>query len=411
MNDLNLKTKESALFALNSLPDSRTNLQTNCIKEYFKQFEFFNDKNDEFVYKYAATAVLAVTEITGCDILRDNEEYDSWCILLHGFCENVFNGMVEHYQPGKVFGIISEDTNRCKYHKGNLRTLEKLCIFACIPAYNVDIIYSIQLKNSREILEENKIVAVTIEDNCGKDDLNKSGITLANATEEFLIKSLFDEKDTYNMESFYYHFLLTYKIFLPNIVNLCKFIENSLELNKSVEKIFQFVYHWVDFHFEDFETNLNLINFLNKFIDLFKKISSPVCHYDEMLLELCSVKASIIDFKLVFDSQNCKKDYKFLVDTNGNYKKLFILSSNTNLVDLKGFEIISINSINVMNMDFKSLLSIQYLNSSEMNLQIRYNFLDINKMQDEYWLIHSNEVPCQYDDKCCHSFVILYIML
>lgn len=82
----------------------------------------------------AEHAVLAVIDETGKELIVHNEVLDSYCVLIHGLCEQLDVSKTKTtriYNVGDAFGVCDLTTDVIKF-EGFMRTLWENCAFLCV---------------------------------------------------------------------------------------------------------------------------------------------------------------------------------------------------------------------------------------------------------------------------------------
>ncbi|KAF3838756.1 hypothetical protein F7725_010524 [Dissostichus mawsoni] len=233
--------------------------------------------------------VFAVVERAGTIVLNDGEELDSWSVILNGSVEVTYpEGRTEILCMGNSFGV--SPTMEKEYMKGVMKTKVDDCQFVCIAQQDYCCILNQVEKNMQKVEEEGEIVMVKEHRELDRTGTRKGHIVIK-GTSERLTMHLVEEHSVVD-PTYIEDFLLTYRTFLssPMVVGrklLEWFHDPSLR-----DKVTRVVLLWVNNHFNDFEGDLAMTQFLEEFENnLEKEVSIKNLHmnYSINVLQICQL--------------------------------------------------------------------------------------------------------------------------
>lgn len=225
---------------------------------------------------FCSVMVFAVVEKAGTIVMNDGEELDSWSVLINGHVEIEpsagSGGEKEELQVGDSFGILP--TMDKLYHQGVMRTKCDDCQFVCITQTDYyRILHQGEENTRRHESEDGHLVMVTELRDAGSA---RRGHVVIRGTPERLMIQLIEENSVID-PTYVEDFLLTYRTFIdnPNQIaqQLLTWFENedaplsshatAQEIRDRVSRV---VLLWVNNSFTDFETDSDMIDFLETFI-------------------------------------------------------------------------------------------------------------------------------------------------
>ncbi|XP_064621148.1 rap guanine nucleotide exchange factor 6-like isoform X4 [Lineus longissimus] len=247
-------------------PADRNEDDIEILLDFMQHFPAFMNMTLATRREFCAVMVFAVVEKAGTIVMNDSEELDSWSVILNGQVEIVRpDGRIEELTMGDSFGITP--TMEKLYHKGTMRTMIDDCQFVCIAQADYYRILHQGEENTIRHEEEGKVTLVT--EKRLLDGGRKAQITIR-ATAERLMTHLVDEHSSVD-PTYVEDFLLTYRTFLKSPVD----VANKLLLwfNDPIlkDRVTRVVLLWVNNHFNDFETEPVMSDFLEKFEKLLER--------------------------------------------------------------------------------------------------------------------------------------------
>uniref|UniRef100_A0A8C2VWH5 Rap guanine nucleotide exchange factor 6 n=1 Tax=Chinchilla lanigera TaxID=34839 RepID=A0A8C2VWH5_CHILA len=206
--------------------------------------------------------IFEVVEQAGAVILEDGQELDSWYVILNGTVEISHpDGKVENLFMGNSFGIAP--TLDKQYMHGIVRTKVDDCQFVCIAQRDYWRILNHVEKNTHKVEEEGEIVMVHEHRELDRSGTRKGHIVIK-ATPERLIMHLIEEHSIVD-PTYIEDFLLTYRTFLESPLDVGIKLLEWFKIDSLRDKVTRIVLLWVNNHFNDFEGDPAMTQFLEEF--------------------------------------------------------------------------------------------------------------------------------------------------
>uniref|UniRef100_A0A286XFD2 Rap guanine nucleotide exchange factor 6 n=1 Tax=Cavia porcellus TaxID=10141 RepID=A0A286XFD2_CAVPO len=223
----------------------------------------------EFMHQLPAFANMTMSvrrellvEQAGAVILEDGQELDSWYVILNGAVEISHpDGKVENLFMGNSFGITP--TLDKQYMCGIVRTKVDDCQFVCIAQRDYWRILNHVEKNTHKVEEEGEIVMVHEHRELDRSGTRKGHIVIK-ATPERLIMHLIEEHSIVD-PTYIEDFLLTYRTFLESPLDVGIKLLEWFKIDNLRDKVTRIVLLWVNNHFNDFEGDPAMTQFLEEF--------------------------------------------------------------------------------------------------------------------------------------------------
>ncbi|XP_074649386.1 rap guanine nucleotide exchange factor 6-like isoform X2 [Tubulanus polymorphus] len=268
MNE-SIHVRDTVRECLEKDPADRTEDDIEVLLEFMQHFNAFSCTNMTLATRreFCAVMVFAVVEKAGTIVMNDGEELDSWSVILNGQVEVIRpNGTTDILEMGSSFGITP--TMEKLYHKGVMITRIDDCQFVCIAQADYYRILHQGEENTVRHEEEGKVTFVT--EKRVLDGGNRKGHIVIRATPERLLSHLVEEHSPVD-PTYVEDFLLTFRTFLDSpmeVANKLQIWFNDPNLRDRVTRV---VLLWVNEHFNDFESNPELGEFLEKFERLLER--------------------------------------------------------------------------------------------------------------------------------------------
>ncbi|XP_076440019.1 rap guanine nucleotide exchange factor 2-like [Babylonia areolata] len=239
----------------------RTDDDIEILMDFMQHFRAFASLSHMTRKALCHVMVFAVVPHEGTTVMKDGEELDSWSVILNGWVEvSHLDGTREHLQMGDGFGITP--TMQKMYHKGKMVTLTDDCQFVCIAQQDYYRILHQEEENTRKHEEQGQVVMVT--EHREFDGGNRIGHIVIRGTAERLMQHLVEDHSTLD-PTYVEDFLLAFRSFLPNPSLLADRLLTWFNNPTLRPKVTRVVLFWVNNHFNDFETNPALCEFLEHF--------------------------------------------------------------------------------------------------------------------------------------------------
>ncbi|XP_038610855.1 rap guanine nucleotide exchange factor 2 isoform X3 [Tachyglossus aculeatus] len=243
-------------------PIDRTDDDIEQLLEFMHQLPAFANMTMSVRRELCAVMVFAVVERAGTIVLNDGEELDSWSVILNGSVEVTYpDGRTEILCMGNSFGV--SPTMDKEYMKGVMRTKVDDCQFVCIAQQDYCRILNQVEKNMQKVEEEGEIVMVKEHRELDRTGTRKGHIVIK-GTSERLTMHLVEEHSVVD-PTFIEDFLLTYRTFLSSPMEVGKKLLEWFNDPSLRDKVTRVVLLWVNNHFNDFEGDPAMTQFLEEF--------------------------------------------------------------------------------------------------------------------------------------------------
>ncbi|PAV79963.1 hypothetical protein WR25_15592 isoform C [Diploscapter pachys] len=277
--------KDCVREALEKEPSERNSEDISVLMEFMSHMSSFHRLPMSIKRELCLKMVFAVVNDAGTIVMQHNEKLDSWTVIVNGCVEVVKpNGDRVEYKLGDSFG--AEPISTVQYHEGEMRTLVDDCEFVLVEHRDF---CSIMSQVDEHIVREEDDSKNTILEKEKRTVGNQSGLILIKGKPDRLIQHLVDERDHSVDPNYVDDFLLTYRVFIhdPTVI----FEKLMLWFADSVyrDKVARIVLLWVNNHYNDFETNKEMLRLLERFEGALERDGM---HSQQSLLNIaCSVKA------------------------------------------------------------------------------------------------------------------------
>uniref|UniRef100_A0A182ILI5 Rap guanine nucleotide exchange factor 2 n=1 Tax=Anopheles atroparvus TaxID=41427 RepID=A0A182ILI5_ANOAO len=303
-----LSVRDTVRECLEKDPSDRTVDDIEVLLEFTQKLKAFTNMTFAVRRALCSVMVFAVVEKAGTVVMNDGEELDSWSVLINGHVEIEHNtGEVEYLHYGDSFGIMP--TMDKLYHRGVMRTKCDDCQFVCITQTDY---YRIQHQgedNIRKIEEDGHVVMVTELRNSTGENGTRKGYVVIRGTVERLMHQLVEDT-TQTDPNYVEDFLLTFRTFISNPIDISKQLlkwfnvdtgsneeggadgtgsndhvdgaaasmAHHVSLGSSsssdsvlCDRVTRVVLLWVNNHFTDFDTDPQMMEFLEIFESALEK--------------------------------------------------------------------------------------------------------------------------------------------
>lgn len=253
-------------------PTDRTEDDIETLLEFTQKLKAFTSMTLTVRRAFCSVMVFAVVEKAGTVVMNDGEELDSWSVLINGHVEIEATTEREELQVGDSFGILP--TMDKLYHHGVMRTKCDDCQFVCITQNDYyRILHQGEENTRRHESEDGQLVMVTELRDAGSA---RRGHVVIRGSPDRLMVQLIEENSVID-PTYVEDFLLTYRTFIenPNQIaqQLLTWFENedaplscTATAQEIRDRVSRVVLLWVNNSFTDFETDSDMIDFLETFI-------------------------------------------------------------------------------------------------------------------------------------------------
>ncbi|XP_060559631.1 rap guanine nucleotide exchange factor 6-like isoform X10 [Ruditapes philippinarum] len=262
-----LPVRDAVRECLEKDPADRKDDDIEILLDFMQHFRAFANMTLATRRALCAVMVFAVVEKAGTIVMKDGEELDSWSVILNGSVAiETGDGEVKYLQLGDSFGITP--TMEKLYHHGQMHTISDDCQFVCIAQSDYYRILHQGEENTKRHEEGGKVVMVT--EHRVFDGGNRKGHIVIRGTPERLMLHLVEDHNVVD-PTYVEDFLLTYRTFLPSPTQLTNKLLQWFEDPALRAKVTRVVLLWVNNHFNDFEMNADMCEFLEQFEDLLER--------------------------------------------------------------------------------------------------------------------------------------------
>ncbi|KAL3876620.1 hypothetical protein ACJMK2_034439 [Sinanodonta woodiana] len=262
-----LPVRDAVRECLEKEPKERKEDDIVVLLDFMQHFRAFANMTLATRRELCAVMVFAVVEKAGTIVMNNGEILDSWSVILNGQVEITRpDGSCEILQMGDSFGTKPTVEKQCHY--GTMHTLVDDCQFVCIAQEDYYQILHKGEENTQRHEEKGRVVMVT--ERREFDGGNRKGHIVIRGTPERLMQQLVEDHSVVD-PTFVEDFLLTYRTFLPNAIELCTKLLQWFEVPALRAKVTRVVLLWVNNHFNDFETDNDMCEFLEAFEQLLER--------------------------------------------------------------------------------------------------------------------------------------------
>ncbi|XP_066148648.1 rap guanine nucleotide exchange factor 6 isoform X3 [Euwallacea fornicatus] len=258
-----LAVRDRVRDCLEKEPSERTEDDIEALLEFTQHLKAFTNMTLAVRRALCAVMVFAVVEKAGTIVMNDGEELDSWSVLVNGCVEVVITGEENQtLSMGDAFGILP--TMDKLYHKGLMITKCDDCQFVCITQSDYYRILHQGEENTRRHEEDGNLVLVTELRGSAESGSNRRGHVVIRATPQRLSHQLIEENSLTD-PTYVEDFLLTHRVFTPSPLCIANQLLEWFKDPEVRDRVTRVVLLWVNNHFTDFETDPDMIEFLENF--------------------------------------------------------------------------------------------------------------------------------------------------
>ncbi|KAM4870801.1 rap guanine nucleotide exchange factor 6 isoform X1 [Urocitellus parryii] len=372
-------------------PADKTDDDIEQLLEFMHQLPAFANMTMSVRRELCSVMIFEVVDQAGAIILEDGQELDSWYVILNGTVEiNHPDGKVENLFMGNSFGITP--TLDKQYMRGIVRTKVDDCQFVCIAQQDYWRILNHVEKNTHKVEEEGEIVMVHEHRELDRSGTRKGHIVIK-ATPERLIMHLIEEHSIVD-PTYIEDFLLTYRTFLKSPLDVGIKLLEWFKIDSLRDKVTRIVLLWVNNHFNDFEGDSAMTQFLEEFE---KNLEDTKMNGHLRLLNIaCAAKAKWRQVVL----QKASRESPLNFSLNGGSEKGFgifveAVEPGSKAADAglkRGDQIMEVNGQNFENITFAKALEI-LRNNTHLALTVKTNIFVFKELlsrieQEKYGVPH-----------------------
>uniref|UniRef100_A0A673GTE9 Rap guanine nucleotide exchange factor (GEF) 6 n=1 Tax=Sinocyclocheilus rhinocerous TaxID=307959 RepID=A0A673GTE9_9TELE len=357
----------------------RTDDDIEQLLEFMHQLPAFANMTMSVRRELCRVMMFEVVEQEGTIILQDKQELDLWYVILNGAVEISYgDGRTEILCMGNSFGI-SPSLDR-QFMNGVVCTKGDDCQFVCIAQEDYCRILNHVEKNTHKVEEEGEIVMVKEHRELDRSGTRKGHIVIK-GTPERLIMHLVEEPSVVD-PTYIEDFLLTYRTFLSSPMEVGKKLLEWFKVDSLRETVTRIVLLWVNNHFNDFEGDPVMTQFLEDFEKLLD--SSKMKGHLRLLNIACAAKAKCRQITL----QKPSRESPLFFTVQGGSERSFGIfvetveeASKAAEAGLKrGDQIMEINGQNFENISYSKAMDI-LKNNTHLSLTVKTNIFVFKELQ------------------------------
>ncbi|XP_037926120.1 rap guanine nucleotide exchange factor 2 isoform X3 [Hermetia illucens] len=389
-----LNVRDAVRDCLEKDPSERTEDDIETLLDFTQTLKAFTNMTLAVRRALCSVMVFAVVDKAGTMVMSDGEELDSWSVLINGHVEiEHSNGEKEELQVGDSFGILP--TMDKLYHRGVMRTKCDDCQFVCITQTDYYRIQHQGEENTKRHEENGQVVMVTELRLSGPDPGTslRRGHVVIRATVERLLLQLIEENSMTD-PTYVEDFLLTHRTFIDNSQEVAQQLLTWFE-NEDVsplqttatpteirDRVTRVVLLWVNNHFTDFETDPQMMGFLETFESGLEK--KNMFGQLRLLHIACAAKARTRNVTLTRSSRD--EDLHFTIIggyEHGGYG-IFIskVEKKTKAEDVglkRGDQILEVNGQSFEHVKYNRAMEI-LMSSTHLSITVKSNLLAFKEM-------------------------------
>ncbi|XP_065143701.1 rap guanine nucleotide exchange factor 6 isoform X3 [Paramisgurnus dabryanus] len=369
----------------------RTDDDIEQLLEFMHQLPAFANMTMSVRRELCRVMMFEVVEQEGTIILQDKQELDLWYVILNGAVEISYgDGRAEILCMGNSFGITPSLDRQ--FMSGVVRTRGDDCQFVCIAQEDYCRILNHVEKNTHKVEEEGEIVMVKEHRELDRSGTRKGHVVIK-GTPERLIMHLVEEPSVVD-PTYIEDFLLTYRTFLSSPMEVGKKLLEWFKVDSLRDTVTRIVLLWVNNHFNDFEGDPVMTQFLEDFEKLLD--SSKMKGHLRLLNIACAAKAKCRQVTL----QKASRDSSLLFAVQGGSERgfgIFIESvevgSKAADAGLKrGDQIMEINGQNFENISYSKAMDF-LKNNTHLSLTVKTNIFVFKELQSRMKHEKKNGAP------------------
>ncbi|XP_053319287.1 rap guanine nucleotide exchange factor 6 isoform X3 [Spea bombifrons] len=352
-------------------PTDRTDDDIEQLLEFMHQLPAFVNMTMSVRRKLCSVMIFEVVEQAGATILHNGQELDSWYVILNGTVEISYpDGKSENLCMGNSFGINPSLDKQ--YMNGVVKTKVDDCQFVCIAQQDYWRILNHVEKNTHKIKERGEIVMVNEHRELDRSGTRKGHIVIQ-GTPERLIMHLIEEHSIVD-PTYVEDFLLTYRTFLSSPLEIGSKLLEWFQVDSLRDKVTRVVLLWVNNHFNDFEGDPAMTQFLEEFENNLE--NAKMKGHLRLLNIACAAKAKWRQVTLLKPSRDSPLYFTFLGGSDkgfGIFVESVDAASKAAEAGLKrGDQIMEVNGQNFENITNAKALEI-FKNNTHLSITVKTN--------------------------------------
>ncbi|XP_066572987.1 rap guanine nucleotide exchange factor 6 isoform X2 [Amia ocellicauda] len=372
-------------------PADRSDDDIEQLLEFMHQLPAFANMTMSVRRDLCTVMVFEVVDQSATVILEEGQELDLWYVILNGSVEITHpDGRIETLCMGNSFGI-SPSLDK-QYMNGVVRTKADDCQFVCVAQEDYWRILNHVEKNTHKVEEEGEIVMVKEHRELDRTGTRKGHIVIK-GTPERLIMHLVEEHSVVD-PTYIEDFLLTYRTFLSSPMEVGRKLLEWFKVDCLRDKVTRVVLLWVNNHFNDFEGDPAMTQFLEEFEKLLE--AAKMKGHLRLLNIACAAKAKWRQITLLKPSRESPLYFSLQGGSERGFG-IFVESvepgSKASEAGLKrGDQIMEINGQNFENITYAKAIDI-LRNNTHLSITVKTNIFVFKELLSRLLHEKKNGVP------------------
>ncbi|XP_044734898.1 rap guanine nucleotide exchange factor 6 isoform X3 [Chrysoperla carnea] len=374
-----LTVRDTVRECLEKDPSERSEEDIETLLEFTQHLKAFTNMTLAVRRALCQVMVFAVVEKAGTIVMNDREELDSWSVLVNGSVEVCIAGEPPRTLGlGDSFGILP--TMEKLYHKGVMRTKCDDCQFVCITQTDYYRIQHQGEENTRRLEENGQVVLVTELRGTVESGVNHRGYVVIRGTPERLMLQLILENSLTD-PTYVEDFLLTHRTFISSPLHVANKLLKWFDEPEIRDRVTRVVLLWVNNHFTDFETDPNMIEFLEAFEQRLE--DEKMADQLRLLNISCAAKARIRNVVLARPSRDEVLNFQILGGYDRNFgifiSKVDKQSKAEKLGLKRGDQILDVNGQSFEHVSHAKALEI-LRGTTHLSITVKSNLFNFKEM-------------------------------
>ncbi|XP_043559345.1 rap guanine nucleotide exchange factor 6-like isoform X1 [Chiloscyllium plagiosum] len=372
-------------------PADRTDDDIEQLLEFMHQLPAFANMTMFVRRELCSVMIFEVVEHAGAIITDDGKELESWYVILNGSVEITdSHGRSEILCMGNSFGI--SPSLEKQYMKGTVRTKADDCQFVSIAQQDYCRILNQVERNTHKVEEEGEIVMVKEHRELDRSGTRKGHIVIK-GTPDRLIRHLVEEHSIVD-PTYIEDFLLTCRTFLSSPMEVGEKLLEWFKIDSLRDKVTRVVLLWVNNHFNDFEGDPAMTNFLEEFEN--KLETAKMKGHLRLLNIACAAKAKWRQITLLKPSRESPLYFTLLGGSERGFG-IFVESVETGSKAAeagikRGDQIMEVNGQNFENIQFTKAQDI-LRNNTHLSITVKTNIFVFKELLNRLIQEKKNGAP------------------
>uniref|UniRef100_A0A0N5AB86 Rap guanine nucleotide exchange factor 2 n=1 Tax=Syphacia muris TaxID=451379 RepID=A0A0N5AB86_9BILA len=371
--------RDSVRECLEKEPSERNSDDVSVLLEFMQHMSALASLPVSIRRELCLKMVFAVVADAGTVVLQHKEKLDAWSIIVNGQVEVVKpNGERIEYKLGDSFG--AQPIPVVQYHDGEMRTLVDDCEFVLVEHRD----YCSIMSTVSEHIERHsdgvtgEIVSETERRTVG----NQVGQVLIKANKDKLIEHLIEDREVSVDQHYIEDFLLMYRVFISDPTMIFEKLMHWFAEAHLRDKVARIVLLWANNHFNDFESNGEMLKLLERFEQALER---DQMHSQQALLNIaCSVKSRPRTITYTRSNRDQPLSLSILGGQENSYSGIFVSDvhhgSQADKIGLKrGDQILEVNGQSFKTISLPRAIEL-LRESTHLSMTVKSNLLGFKEM-------------------------------